>query len=600
MSENNITPSMRKHGTVTGFATYSDILLLSMKNDVGLDMPLSALRSIRDYYRSKLRRDITLDELYMLDRLLSARELTRAPLNELFTDSDAIAASYADLQSKAAATRPKGAESTLDSMSAVTRDYLHRVGKKTSFGDSALICIGDLCASELMMRGFSVTTRLKNAALGIRGRTERYKAPAGSLLVLVYPWGRITPTEFGDALESVMLSQAGAYVLDGSQLDDEGIIGWLTQRNSGAYVDTTTLSPIADQIDGGAGELTRPELMVHSLDGAVLAVLPASGVNEFMRQAYEKRLWSSIVGSLTSDSKLSVNYGPVTISYPIEFLKAPAPITPRSASLSDSTAHATEQKSGADNAAPIDTAVEVAREFPYIMAAYSSDIEGSAYQISHDNVLCAIADCIAGGADFTDVCLTFRTEVTEAANSLSTALSSLIGAYRAQIEYCIPDMNSKSTLTSDKSNFTVVAAAKLPESESEPTNQTCNRHSNKKKLPVSVRTHTNIPAVTQKTGSAIYLLEPATLPDGGVDYEDLRHMWQYVTHLAATGIVISARAVSANGVGHTINAMLPSGKRLCVADGTEDATLGNHVPGAIIVETNAAVEGIFLGRTADD
>ena len=39
MSENNITPSMRKHGTVTGFATYSDKLLLSMKNDVGLDMP---------------------------------------------------------------------------------------------------------------------------------------------------------------------------------------------------------------------------------------------------------------------------------------------------------------------------------------------------------------------------------------------------------------------------------------------------------------------------------------------------------------------------------------------------------------------------------
>lgn len=589
MNEIINTPPSRKQGRITGFSAYTDKMLTGMKADVGLCMSLQELRMLRNLYRNPLRRDAYLDELYMFDRLLAARRLTGTAIDEVYINSDGVAAAYADLQTKFAAVRSKNATATLGSLASVTHDYLHRVGRLTSPGQDCALCAGELADIELMLRGYNVTARTDSAALGVR-KAGATAAPAGSLLVLIYPWGGLSAGEFRGKMAQVMSSEAAEKVLDGGVLGAEGLIGWLGSRG-GAYIDLSTMSPIFGQL--GVSGL---ELLTQPLTGAALAVIAAENVNEFMATVYSLKLWTGIIGCTASDMKLKVNCGPTTLSYPVAVLNNVMPLGRTIADLSA----ATDDKTS-DSIAHSHTSLRTDAHAFAVHSVEDRTGAGISFRDAHDAVIRTIADCVAGGADFTDVCLSFETAVgtlpdINVTGDISTALGCLLGAYRAQIEYLVPDSNSRIRLTDGAPCFTVSAAAKpgtgrhtappklLGKSKPEPSQMATNKP------------HI-IPNAVQSPGGTVYLLTPATDAAGRVDYEDMRRMWQYAAHKAAEGAIVAAAAVTHAGVTATLQAMLPDGLSVSLAANLSAADLENlgHVPGSILAVVSPDAAAGFDG-----
>lgn len=590
MNEMINTPPARKQGRITGFSAYTDKMLTGMKADVGLCMSLPELRMLRNLYRNPLRRDAYLDELYMFDRLLAARRLTGTAIDEVYINSDGVAAAYADLQTKFAAVHPKNAPATLGSLASVTHDYLQRVGRLTFPGRDCALCAGELADIELMLRGYNVTARTDSAALGVR-KSGATAAPAGSLLVLISQWGGLSAGEFREKMAQIMSSGAAEKVLDGGVLGAEGLIGWLGSRG-GAYIDLSTMSPIFGQL--GVSGL---ELLTQPLTGAALAVIAAENVNEFMATVYSLKLWTGIIGCTTSDMKLKVNCGPTTLSYPVAVLNSVTPLEHTAADLSA----ATDDKNS-DGLAHSHTS---RRTDAHAFAVHSiEDRTGSgiSFRDAHDAVIYAVADCVAGGADFTDVCLSLETAVgalpdINATGDIPTALGCLLGAYRAQIEYLVPDSNSRIRLTDSAPCFTVSAAAKpgagrhtapprlLGKSKPEPS-------------PVAATNDLHvIPNAVQSPGGTVYLLTPVTDAAGHADYEDMRRMWQYAAHRAAEGAIVAATAVTHDGVIATLQAMLSDGLAVSLATNLSAADLENlgHVPGSILAVVSPDVAESFDG-----
>lgn len=573
MSEITNIPS-RKQGKIVGFGGYTDQMLLGMKEDIGLELLLPELRAIRELYRRTLRRDAYLDELYMLDRLVAARRLTRTPINELFTDSGFIADTYADMQIKHSSLH-KDAPPTCASLAALPSRYLARAGKSTSLAaDGIHLMSGELSDVELRLRGFRTVAYTGSATLGRRDAGTPDIAPAGSLLVLVYPWGNIGSTRFGDALREALATStsaagAPAPALDGNSLSDGGIIEWLCERGSGAYIDLSALSPIVGQV--GVSGL---ELLAHPLSGAIIAAMPSSQVNEFMAAVYEKRLWTGIIGALSSDSKLSVNCGPITLSYPIAMLRQAAPCEARAVTIK-----AIEDGETAHRATPL---CRVRTEAGILV---SQQLRGNiSPQAAHSAAMCAITDCVAGGAAFTDVALSLKISAQPSPDGMSSVLGLLTAIYRVQLEYCCPDMGSSVGGTDDEPSLTVAAAAWLPQKRSAQTGKKA-----------SARPTQTVPARVTAPGDLLYLLDPLRTENGFTDHEDARRMWQYVAHLTSDGAVTAAVAVGADGVDAAIAALLGDGLTLSASAPIPPSA----TPGALLVACREPIRGALLGTVCE-
>ncbi len=567
MSEITNIPPSRKQGKVVSFGSYTDRMLIGMKDDIGLELRLPELRAVRDHFRRTLRRDAYLDELYMLDRLISARRLTRTAIDELFTDSDFIAETYADMQQKHLSLSGN-AKATCSSLATLAGRYLARAGKTTSLTGGTALTSGELADVELRLRGHSKVACTDSAAIGRRDADVISKAPAGSLLVLVYPWGGISPAQLGDALRGALaklnLSGDTTFAFDGSQLQDDGIIEWLCSHSSGAYIDLSTLNPIINQV--GVSGL---ELLAHPLNGAVMAAMPASRVNDFMAAVYEKRLWTGIIGGLSSDGRMSVNCGPVTLSYPIAMLSQLAPCEARAVTLRPDKSDEATRHAAPLRRARTDTDILVSQRL-------AGDI---APQDAHGAAMCAIADCVAAGANFSDVALSFKISTEPSPDGMSRALSLVTALYRVQLEYCCPDTNSSLTGATDEPSLIVAAAARL------------SRFPARNGKKVLSRPALTIPARAVEVGTALYLLEPLRTENGLTDHEDARRMWQYVAHLTASGAVMAAVAVGADGVDAAMSALLGDSMTLSPAAPTPSAA----VPGAILIACCNPISGTLLG-----
>ena len=152
--------------------------------------------------------------------------------------------------------------------------------------------------------------------------------------------------------------------------------------------------------------------------------------------------------------------------------------------------------------------------------------------MSLDAILTAVAGCVAGGADFTGVALSLCGSIPagcERQEARGDILALVLGAYRAQIEYCLPDNGSIYSYPEQDFGFTAAAAALLD--------------------------FRPVPAVFCRPGGNVYLCAPAYSPDGLPDFEDLRRLWKNVLSACRAGLVSSAAALGEGGAAGTCRAM---------------------------------------------
>ena len=537
----------KKRGIVTNFAAFTPTMLHSMKYDVGLYMTEEQLANLRRYYRSSVRRDPSLDELYLLDRMIQLRGNVEAPITTLSTDSDVIAQTYADVMKKRKAILAQDTPPTLKEIQQVASKYLKMIGKPAYLGDTNLFSHGSLAKAELILNGCRNVISDSCAAMGTYTRGE--SPAAGDLLIVVLP------QEQGDFANLDQNELASVFtcrgVKGGTVIGNNGIIDIIRQVNKGAYIDTTAL-PIAQPC-----ELTD---LCDACHGAILVIVSHEQSSEFIANA--KQLRTFVIGSLTSDNKLTVNHARTgTVSHSIAFLNSLAPSCEMRALLCETYP-----------SVPVLQSSKLHVSFPedraYVFATRKISYPKSPFWAAMNAALQSISDCVAQGADYQQVCLSSNIQQPSNTSYANQILEGLLGIYRAQMELCITDCDS--TVGSDTASdfsITVCAAAPLPQ-------------------------HTNqAPAST----STLYLLNPKTQDNGLPCFEELRRMWNYVSELVKDGKVISARAVTFDGINATIPHVIGNNQSLCPCKAFADELSTTTEHGAILLLSASQIDGIPLG-----
>lgn len=541
------TNTEKKRGIVTNFATFTPAMLHSMKYDIELSMTEEQLAKLHRYYRSSVRRDPSLDELYLLDRLILLRGDTETPITTLSTDSNIIAQTYADVMEKRKAIRAQSTPPTLKEIKQVASKYLKMIGKPTYLGDTNLFSHGSLAKAELILNGCRNVISDPCAAIGTYTRGE--SPAAGDLLIVILPQEQSDFTDLDQNDLSSLFACSG--VKGGTVIGNNGIIDIIRQVNKGAYIDTTAL-PVAQPC-----ELTD---LCDACHGAILAIVSHAQSSEFIANA--KQLRTFVIGSLTSDNKLTVNHSRTgTISHHIDFLNSLAPSCEMHTLLCETYPSVPAVQSSEFH-------VSFPEDRSCVFATRRISYPKSPFWASMHATLQSISDCVAQGADYQQVCLSTNIQQPHNTSYANQILESLLGIYRAQMELCVTDCDS--TVGCDNSSefsITVCAAAPLPQ------------HSKQEQVPQST----------------LYLLKPKTQDNGLPCFEELRRMWNYISELVKDGKIISARAVTFEGINATIPHVIGKDQSFCPCEAFADEqyTAADH--GAILLLSSSKIDGIPLG-----
>ncbi len=551
---NNTTPQTheRPRGIVANFSAFQPPMLQNMKYDLGLYMDISHLTSLQAYYRNHARRDPSLDEIYLFDKIIAQREYQSYPIMKLFTDSPIVAQTYADLIQKYNAVNTVKKAPTANSLINVAAKYFKKCGKKSSVSDRTLLEVGRSAELELMLKHGIPALSLYNAALGHATPTAAIQP--GHLIVILSKGSGMTDQEFRDTLKEMLREQNSAGIITGNLTSQKGVLRLLCQYRIGAFIDISALP----------GD--RPVELTALCDTAsdfALVIIAQENVNTLLRNTNTYGITASVIGSLCSDKCITIrNHMGVAVSYPLSLINSlmtpehGLQVFPDNAHnfVADARAYACRT---------------IAKNSDSVLSAHSSP---ATFFNALYTTLCSVSDCVAAGASYKDVCLSFdiHQPITSSCNDIAVAC--LLGAYRAQIEFYLPDVQSRFTISDNAPAFTSYATAWLD-------------------LP-----HPHQYSVSDHDASSLYLLKPSIEQNGLVNFEQLRKMWNYVTELVKTGDILYAAAVSPSGVGATISALTQNTSCLVKSDKCTDELLSSAAPGGILAITRVRLNGIFLGN----
>ena len=544
--------SEKRRGIVINFANFSAPMIQNMKYDLGLCMDVSHLVSLQAYYKNYTRRDPSLDEIYLFDKIIQQRLYQSYPITKLFTNSDVIAETYADLMQKHSALTNAQNAPTAKSLTNVVRDYLRKCGKKCAFNDNVMVEHGEKAELELMLKRGTPTLSTYNVQMGYC-RSNAAIMP-GQLIVLMSKCGDMTDRDFRGALRSLLNSPSSFGIITGTFTAGKGLLSVICEYSTGAYIDITALPT------------TQPNELTSLCDltsDYVLIVISQENVNTLLRDANTLGIWSSVVGSLSSDKRLTIRgQMGITVDYPLTFINNLMTPTQSIHAYPDNAAQLAANAGGyACRAIDVNAG-----------AVLSSHSAPSTFFNAMYTTLSAISDCVAAGASYKDVCLALDICQPINQNCNDIALACLLGAYRAQIEYYISNIKTDFTHSAGAPTFKVYAMSPLTLS---------------KPHKYSVADH---------DASSVYLLRPNIESNGLVNFEQLRKMWDYVTTLVQSGDILYAAAVSPNGINATINALTENTSTLTISDNCTDELLSSIAPGGILAITRTRLDGVFLGN----
>jgi len=546
-------PAERKRGTVRNFASLPDKLLENMRLDVGLDMPVYILKQLQQYYKNTEKRDPTLDELYFLDSYITLRRAGEIPITELLTDAPYIVETYADLLEKRALVDRDTGPLTPDNAAHVVGRYLRRSGRSPDLDRRVVIAAGEDAELRLM---FSGARPLVATDFGAVGYSRRTKPESGSQLIILTPAGDMTRGDFTSRVGRVLQS-CGSAPICGAVVGRSGIAGAIATLCDGAYVNLSAIPGVSEphELDELCGAAYRDVLIAAepSRSGGILAAAAAES------------LPAATIGGINYGKKLIVKYNRFApVSLDMSLIRTPA-------RCSGEKYIVREQKRAAESRIVTSRCHDPASGL--LLATAHSPGGSDPFFISLDTVLTAAAQCVAGGADFTGVALSLCGSIPAECSEPQAGgdiLAMILGAYRAQIEYCLPDAGSIYSYFEQDFGFTAAAAA-LPASRPVPTG-------------------------FSKPGSYVYLCAPAYSPGGLPDFESLRRMWKYVSATVRAGLVSSAVALGEGGAAGATRAM--SGSIVFEpAENTDMDLMKAPMPGGIIVESNLPLEGVCIGKT---
>ena len=553
----------RKRGIVINFPKLTESQLNNMINDVGLKLTVSQLKKLQTHYRRVEKRDPTLDELYFLGEYFSARDCRSHIVSDLVTNSRSIAETYADLMEKREAVIQTDEPPTIGELSELSAKYLESRGKsypidikkKKKLLSHALVMSGRDASLRLISDGYATVCKTPIGAVGIKSAKKQKigRLKRGDFILLISPTPEMSEKEFTARLADQILDTFGGSLKMLIPMGEQTIIDAVSSIPYGIYLDLDSLYD-DDNSTSELDDLCRRPY-------GVMAIIRADDIVDILRLSTAIGLQTIVLGSLISKKHISVRHG----NYPlVTFSRDLLKVIKSDSQLSIQHISGTVSGRLLANFRTLSRAHNISLSSAEAMIGESGS---SAFITSLYTALTAIAQCVASGADYTDIAISYSIPKNI---SPSDTLAAILGIYRAEIELCIPDRAGRIGVEGDR--LSVSAAGKLADGP--------------------------IPALLCRPGNRVYLLLPRYNSEGLPDFEDMRRMWRYLRMLCAERKVSSAFATGHDGADATLNAITGNCDFIPSPD-LDPSILKKCAAGGFIVETLCPIEGVLIGRSAE-
>ena len=523
---------------------------------IGLSLLPPTLRVCVDYYKN-VRRDPAAEELVLFDKLSKngLKRADHATISEMYTESDATAALFADLMTHRGSKHRDGTSPlSLADLSRIVGSVA-RPMEGSVFADTA---IGFSAAADraLAAEGYRKTVATGNASddlsVGLRvADASRQKPLAGDY---VYVFRPTRNENGGKAFSEFLLKHLEHGVIKSVKLMQrkaDGLLSALLDLDCGLSVHPKMLF--------GSEEFKLADLERY-FDGALVVAAPARSADLLLDAVCE--LQPPIhVATIEKDDHLRITRNGKMVSYPLSFLQALSLRRSYRASLSADTSAECDAKIARRGICEIG-----GRTYSLIRTAASGDNSFRSVVLS---AVMALTQCIAMGGRLRETRWDLQIRANEELRddgAFGDILSALLAAFF--LYRSLPLYGSAPTVSLTEEEGLSFTSAALSALRPKP-----------------------IGAFATTPGSNIYYLEPWYGEDGLPDLEDLDKMYAYVEALMADGKVLSARPA----VGSLLSSLDEMSR-----DVTIEYLLDVQLPiraGGLLIETECSLPCSLVART---
>ncbi len=543
---------------VSGFRSMSRDELISVLDRYSLSIGISELTFCQELYRSKEKRDPTLPELLLLDRMIvrSEKEPSTFILTGIESTDPELGEIFSDVDKKLRALGKKPPYSFYDIARAADR-YLARAGKKS--GTPALY---GKCASlgelEFFAKGARPILKLnaKSASYCTLGKPvappySHAKANEhDAFVVMTKNDPELKNSQLYEAIGELLCNPSiNGYVKSATTLEGDLISYMLS--SGGAYTDITNFP--------GYEHNQTPTLLTEKRNDAIVLLIDGKALMQLSELAMQKGIRTVAFGRPLSAKKFSVRY-------------SNAPVMTIGTELINSlrfAAHLTA-KSG-ETAALREPSHEnfefgEAFSFEHILCSASATQEAT-LEDTADTVIAAVTPLIAKGVGFESISVSFDVSLPLlgfSAADAHDALALLLGQYRAQAELSLVSEGSRYRTSKNELSLVAYTRAFAPEHDIPDT-------------------------VTSDTGR-LFVLAPHR-SGSFADFEELRALFKHIVWLIKENKALAVRAVGRDGVAAALAKMAPDAE---LSEYILPDELEKFPVGAFIVESREELRGVSI------
>lgn len=561
---------------IRNFANIGTEQAEKLRELLSLSMPVEMLKFCGSYYKNQIKRDPYVDEIKMLDMLVSAREKNGAfsVLTEFFTNDAFVARTYADLVKKRKQLYPNLARPiTLREAANLASEYIHRA-RGTDKIPHFLPSIENVRDCISYPDANCVTT--SHSALRLRmlpiARTE---VTEGDVLILVSSSGNDVQAVFARKISALLGDkELMQYVKGVANVGRGGILQELLNMTDGVQVQLSALSTIGTSVpvtalcDGYMG--SKILRVAHQYWSVVTTLLAKSGVRALPFATVKNDTKFVFVRDRKSSFVLDAHFLRTLNRY-----KPTAARLGNEATLPpDKIAFGGIGGGRCDYLAPETTEQigEVVHLDGTACVAASSTPASTPYKTALWSVLAPIASLCACGVSYDKQLLSIALEIPDDLSDERTVgkcIAGVLGLYRAQTELALP--------TTGRVSIRGIADSIAP------TLSVWSLAQSKKKMP----------ATFTKSGSFVYAVAPKLDKDGLPDFAALRQLLNQLARFASEGKILSSRTLVGEAVTDGIRKMSLS--HTCVLSDKRVAAEGK-VPLCILIESEAELPFAYIGK----
>lgn len=570
---------MTYHSVIRNFRNIGTAPAENLREQLSLSMPADILKVCASYYKNHEKRDPYVDELKMLDMLVSIRnsEGTGFAPTEFFTNDAFVARTYADLLKKRKQLYPdRTYPCTFGEAINLATQYIHYAKGETNSSRTVLIP-ENVRDSVTYPDATCVAAPQSTYRMRLLPITVNETEDGDTLILLTWTSEEKQAQFHQKSAELLRNAEFMQFVKGVVKVGQGGILHELLNITDSALIHLSSFSPIESSISATA-------LCEEYCGSYILRILP----NQV----------SHILSRLTQDDIRAIPFAQVkqggkfifardmkdrsnSFSLDSRFLHTLNRYQNCAATLADEATLSTDKiffgSVGGGNCSYLTSNISShMSEFVSIgetacVAASSIPLK-SCYKTALWNTLAPIASLCAHGIPYGEqslsIALEFPADLTNP-TTVGKCMSTILGIYRAQAELGLAATGNIPMRLTKKRNAPSISVWALA--------------TEAKKLA----------STFQKSGSFVYAVSPATDSDGIPDFSALRQMLNQITDFAKEDKILSCRVLATESVTDGIRKM--SATHTCVlSDPT--ATAEGKFPLCFLIESKDILPLRMIGR----